>query len=68
VYASDWCPDDPEDIKCCYVNTCDPGHGEGYSYCEWTDHRCPTAGTTGYFLSGELNVRWVERGGSTNVR
>jgi hypothetical protein len=54
VYASGWCPDDPADVKCCYVNTCDPDHGDGYSYCEWTDHKCPTAGKSGVFKSGEL--------------
>jgi hypothetical protein len=61
VSASGWCPDDPEDIKCCYVNTCDKSHGEGYSYCEWTDHRCPTAGTKGYFKSGELKKGACDR-------
>jgi hypothetical protein len=39
-----------------YANTCDPDHGDGYSYCEWADHKCPTAGPSGDFKSGESNL------------
>ena len=41
VYWSGSCPDDPNDVKCCFVNTCDPNNEVGYSYCEWTNHACP---------------------------
>ena len=41
TYISGLCPDDPANVKCCYVNTCDSSHPEGYSYCEWTNHACP---------------------------
>ncbi|KAL5375129.1 hypothetical protein DPSP01_011442 [Paraphaeosphaeria sporulosa] len=48
------CPNDPADVKCCYVNTCDHSHPQGYSYCAWTNHPCPLGNPgSGFFKSSK---------------
>jgi hypothetical protein len=51
-YATGACPGDPEDVKCCFVNTCAPANGEWYSYCDWTANGC----LNGHFVNGELDI------------
>lgn len=53
------CPDDPKDVKCCFINTCDPRKGIGYSYCDWTSHACPLGNPgAGTWRNSESSAPW----------